>query len=504
MAMPTQQRLGTSQSMGNLSQTSRLSDRRREKLINLKKREDLKDALTEKFKSRFGHGAKHRDLDEVSVASATIRHEVDHFAKNADVTEANLVRLERRLHSRAANQITDDASVTGISAYSGMSGRSRSVASIAGMNVVRSGGGPEHFDWSRLDEYASYLHEQDALRQKVGIQALQRKLRMDLDSQVQEKAKKKEISMEEDKRYHQNSLVELERWKQQEQAREEEKLMKLAREKQDRDEQLDFERKLKAEEIDKKKTEEAQLVQKIISEMEAEQRRFEKKKEQTKKSMRKVFEENNEDQKRRTQAKKEQVEREADNMREYNRILDEQEEQRAEEMKSRMERQAKLMKQLQANVEGIKKGAGDNDAQRAAAQQEEQDRHFFEAEAVKQARLKQMRLENQAYLLKQMDEKSGRGEEERQLQAIQAAILERDSEEYLAIESQKVMERSIRNREHRKDIERQMEWRQRQTVPEMSEAEMALNKPLLELVNRTLSMRDSSYQPRRKGAEDED
>lgn len=496
-------RLGTSHSEGNISVNSRLSDKRREKLINLKKREDLKDALTAKFQSRFGHGSRQRDSDEVSIASAAIRREVDNFAKTADVTEANLNRLERRLHNRALNKADDAQSVAGVSAYSGMSGRSRSVASLAGRSIMGKTA-PDSFDWAKLDEYASYLHEQDALRQKVGIQALQRKLRMDLDYQMLEKQKRKQEHMEEDHRYFQNSLVELERWKQQEQSREEEKAMKLQREKQDRDEQLSFERKLKAEESSKRKDEEVSLVQKIITEMEAEQRRFEKKKEQTKRSMRKVFEENMDDQQKRQAVKKEQMEREAENMREYNRILDEQEEQRSQEMSQRMERQAELMKKLQANVEGIKKGAGDNDAQRALAQAEEQDRHFFEAEAVKQARLKQMRLENQAYLMKQMEEKGGRKQEERQLQAIQAAILERDSEEYHQIETQKVLDKKLRNMEHRKDVERQMEFRQRQTVPEMSEAEIKLNAPLLDLVTRTLKLRDDNMQHSRFGAEEED
>merc|ERR1719221_1257374 len=94
-------RLGTSQSEGNLSVNSRLSDKRREKLINLKKREDLKDALTEKFKNRYGHGAADRDADEVSGCSGTIQREVDNFARTAAVTEANLGRLERRIQGRA-------------------------------------------------------------------------------------------------------------------------------------------------------------------------------------------------------------------------------------------------------------------------------------------------------------------------------------------------------------------------------------------------------------------
>merc|ERR1711988_309158 len=172
--------------------------------------------------------------------------------------------------------------------------------------------------------------------------------------------------------------------------------------------------------------------------------------------MRKVFEENAEDMRRREEARQEQNRREANAMREYNRILDEQEEQRAEELAARMERQKALMDKLQANVAAQAKDAGDNDAQRANAQQAEMDRHYFEAEKTKMQRLKQMKLENQAYLLRQMGEKDGRKEEERTLANIQAQILEKDTEEYNEIERQKAIERRIRNFEHRQELERQI------------------------------------------------
>merc|ERR1712056_43041 len=225
--------------------------------------------------------------------------------------------------------------------------------------------------------------------------------------------------------------------------------------------------------------------------MEAEQRKFEKKKEQTKKAMRKVFEENNKDQELRLQAKREQMRKEAAAMKEYNRVLDEQEEQRAQELADRMQRQSDLMQKLQENVAAVQKGAGDNDAQRANAQQEEMDRHFFEAESLKQQHLKQLRLENQAYLLKQMEEKDTRGDEEKELQNIQAQILKRDSDEYNEIEKQKMVDRHIRNLENRKEIEKQMEYKMRQSAVEMSEAEIQMNKPLLHLVHRTLGERDA-------------
>merc|ERR1719213_401038 len=139
-------------------------------------------------------------------------------------------------------------------------------------------------------------------------------------------------------------------------------------------------------------------------------------------------------------------------MREYNRILDEQEEKRAEELAARMERQKALMEKLQANVAAQAKDAGDNDAQRANAQQAEMDRHYFEAEHTKMTRLKQMRLENQNYLLRQMGEKDGRKDEEKLLQHIQSQILEKDTEEYNEIERQKAVDRRFQNSENRQEL----------------------------------------------------
>merc|ERR1719240_111269 len=98
-------------------------------------------------------------------------------------------------------------------------------------------------------------------------------------------------------------------------------------------------------------------------------------------------------------------------MREYNRLLDEQEESRAEEMADRMLKQKQLMDRMQANVAKLSQESGDNDALRAAKQQEEMDRHAFDAEKAKQNRLHQMKLETQAYQLKQMHEKSHRHDE---------------------------------------------------------------------------------------------
>merc|ERR1719181_1034468 len=101
------------------------------------------------------------------------------------------------------------------------------------------------FDWSKLDEYASYLHEQDALRQKAGVLAMQQKLRLDLDRQVADQRMKKQRQREEEQKYYMNQLVEIEQWKEMERAKDEELKEKAHKEKRDRDEQMQYERMLK-------------------------------------------------------------------------------------------------------------------------------------------------------------------------------------------------------------------------------------------------------------------
>merc|ERR1719161_1955741 len=140
----------------------------------------------------------------------------------------------------------------------------------------------KEMDWTKLDEYAAYLHEQDALRQKAGVLAMQQKLRLDLDRQVADQRMKKQRQREEESKYFMNQLVEVEQWKEMERAKAEELKVKAHKEKRDRDEQLHYERMLKDEEVSRKKEEEAALVEKIAREMEMEKERMELRRQQQK------------------------------------------------------------------------------------------------------------------------------------------------------------------------------------------------------------------------------
>jgi len=472
----------------------KLSDKRKERLMNIKKREELKDVLIYKFKEKYG--------DQASNASAMIGKEVDKFVGTASVTEANLARLERRIHKRTARPDDARSEVSNVSSYSRASRASR--MSGQGMNKTAPAGALEmvpedarfeNFEWSKLDEYASYLHEQDAVRQKLGLHDMQKKLRADLDKQVADQRRKKQRQREEEQRYFHNQMVEIEQWKEMEKEREVETKEKAIKEKVDRDEQLEFERKRRDVEIAKTEKEEKALVEKIVREMEQEKIRMVAKKVQQREAMLRIMEENMEERRIKEEQKAKQQEMEIEGMREYNRILDQQEQARAEALESRINRQKELMEKMKENVVAQQQAKGDEDARRAQKQKEERDARDVEMERNKAQKLRQMRLETQDFLFAQMEEKEARKAQAVQLKGLQARILEEDTKEYMDMEKQRSLERHRLNLEHRLELDEQMR-RKKQMTQEfkycMSENEVSMNKQLLEVVEKTLKERDDA------------
>merc|ERR1712032_1780252 len=86
------------------------------------------------------------------------------------------------------------------------------------------------------------------------------------------------------------------------------------------------------------------------------------------------------------------------------------------------------------------------------------------------------------------EERELRKQDEKELEDIQAQIIEKDNEEYYQIEKQKSEEKKLRVFRHRQEVEGQIASRANRRVPEMSEAEM--NKKLLGVVSNALKVRD--------------
>merc|ERR1712178_493445 len=116
-----------------------------------------------------------------------------------------------------------------------------------------------------------------------------------------------------------------------------------------------------------------------------------------------------------------------------------------------------------------------------------------------EAKLKEMRHDTQSFLFKQMAEKDEKKEQALELKRLQASILEADTQEYMQMEKQKSQDRRVRNIEHRIELEDQIAGRAKEVVRKyaMSDAEMKMNRQLLDLVDKTLDERDAylSSQP---------
>jgi hypothetical protein len=352
-----------------------------------------------------------------------------------------------------------------------------------------------NFDWSKLDDYASYLHEQDSLRQQAATKEMQHRLRMDLDKQVADQRRKKLMQREEEKRYFSNQMVEIEQWKVMEVEREKEVKAKNIKEKLDRDEQLAFEKRRRDAELVKTEAEEKALVEKIQREMAQEKARAATKKIQQKEAMMRIMVENVEENKIKEAGREKQAALEIEGMREYNKILDQQEADRAEKLEQRIARQKMLMDKMKETVQKQQSGANAEDARRALKQKEEADARAIEMERNKEAKLRQMRLETQDFLFAQMDEKEGRKEQAYELKRLQAHILDADTKEYGEMEKARAVERKRQNLEHRIELDAQMAFKRAQKSFTMSDNEVHMNRQLLEVVNKTLDERDEYASP---------
>jgi hypothetical protein len=484
---------------------------RRDRLLNIKKREELKDMLLYKFKHKYGDGQ-----------STAIGKEVGKFCQDAAVTPNNLARLERRVqqvkHPRADDQRSD------VSAYSARSARTprgvatpRSQLSARGEQVAQSQLASQlqsqlsargsamtpvresaegsdlayrDFDWAKLDQYASYLHEQDSQRQKVGTTEMQKKMKTDLDKQVADARRKKHRLHEENQKYFTHQVAEIEVWKELEEAKKQSVLAKNYKEKADRDEQLRHQKLRRDAEFEQQQTEEKALVSKIRQEMDHEKVVMNERKEQQRLAMLKIMEDNLADRKVKDAQREEQLQMEIEGMREYNRILDAQEAARAAELDARVTRQKELMEKMKESVFDVQGAKDKADALRAEQQKQASDAKAESDANAKAEKLKQLRLDTQDFLFRQMLEKEDRKEQAYELKRLQATILEQDSQAFETLERQKEQERRRVNVAHRQELDAQIERKRREKEYVMSDAEVKMNKRLLKVVNQTLEGRD--------------
>eukprot|EP00397_Hematodinium_sp_SG-2012_P015207 GEMP01015480.1.p1 GENE.GEMP01015480.1~~GEMP01015480.1.p1 ORF type:complete len:522 (+),score=158.17 GEMP01015480.1:45-1610(+) len=487
-----------------------LTAERREKLLAIQRREKMKEVLIDKFK-------KHNNRCPESV----IKKEVSNFCQKAKVTEANLNRLERRIRNRAKNEKADkddcgsqdgeadadekdpDAStipddlVSNYSMPSLAPSRASHTSSLAEL-YKKVGRQPDDYDWSRLDEYAMFLHEQDATRQQIAEKEMQGKLKSYLDKQVAEREKKKQRHVEDEKRYYDNLLVELEDWEINERQQQEEFKNKMSAEKKNRDAQLEFDCKLRVAEQERKKTEEETMMKQIVEEIEQDKVKTLRKKVDEKKAIMKVFQENMADKK----LKDAEVERlrqaELEEQNKAQRLMEEREAKRQAEIVERDKRQKTLIEQMKTEVQTAQNAQGKEDAIRAKQQLDEVNDMAREMETQKSKKLVELRHQTQDYLFMQMAEKDTKKIKALELKELQADVLKQDADEFKVAEEEKNLQRRLRNLEHRVQLENQIQEKHSQKSRIMSDSEISMNLDLINVVERTLKERDDIQEQRER------
>lgn len=454
-----------------------LSEKRREKLLSIKKREEMKDVLVKKFKERVGVSAV---ATSGTKKDTVIEKNVDDFLEQAAITENNLKRLEKKIiKETGAEEIFEE-----VSNYSAPIVTDKSTAANTNSKKMAS--------WSDLDEYAVYLYKKDAVQHKQRIIDAQANMHKQLDEQVASGMGKMDWIKEEDKKFFEASIQELEDWK----LAEADKILEIKKknivEKNMRDEQLTEEKKLKAEEKERKLLEEKLAVSRIQKEIVEEKEKIERKKIEDRQAMLKVFKENQENKAKKEEERKAQVAHDIKVMKDYNKLMDKQAKEREAEKQARVDRQKTLMDKMQATVGAQAAAKGAEDEIRAAKQKEEADIRTLELEVNKQRKLKQMREENRDYLLKQMQAKADKKTQALELKKMQAQILVEDTKQYEEVEKKKREDKKLRSYEAKLELQQQIQMKQAEIKNvEMSVAESQINRDLLQLVSETLAKRDA-------------
>lgn len=482
-----------------------LTDARRAKLLNLRKREELKDVLMQKFMDKY--------KDQTESQAGDLEREVSEFVNTVPVTEKNLARLERRVGRKQGDEDVDNRSVSAYSMASNMSrmsNRSRNsmkdkpregkVSKGLGVHGSSELGSIAEFPqehiaeegWNILDQYASHLAERDAENFHTRKREQQLKMRSFLAQQMEERKCKAMERMEEEKRYAHNQQMEMEEQCEKERQKQAELKDKVMRQAAERLEQLKYKEEMVAKNEEMRKLDEAKQLAKIKADIKEEQDRIMKQKESERAAQRALFAEQEMDSLRKQAEAEQKKEDDKRAMAEYNKKVEEEEKKRAKEIEEREARQKKLMDKMQNSVLAQQESKADEDANRAKQQRMEADKRAVELERNKQEKLRDMAMYTQKFLLQQMAEKKEKKMSASELKKVQAAILTADAEEYEKIEEARAQDRKAFYKHYVGELKGQMHEKERGAHAEaggMSAIEMKMNRPLVDVA--ITALRDS-------------
>ena len=466
-----------------------VNDPKREKLLAIQEREQLKGLLVTKFLEKHGKDQK-ADKDFVNK-------QVVEFMKNEKLTEDNLKKLEQKIKVGVTAQPQADAASTKSAAKSAAGDKqSHQVGqhqhahhhhhhdddnvSTTSSQVPKSvyAQGDSDDEWATMMKYDTELYKKEKVLEKVKEQEQKNKMKAELDRQIAEKKRVKESEEDEMKRYNQLVHEQLNGMAKKEQKKETEMKNKIMQEKSMRDKQLQDENMRKK--LDKRSEKEMDelLVTKIRQELDEEARIAAQRRVEDKQQLKKVLIENEDYKKKMADEARREKDADIKAQQEYTRLIEKQMADREAEIKAREDRAKKFMNMMADTVVKDQKAQILEEERKLLKHYMDKESKDMEEEHRRQQRLNEQKVEMRRYLDSQMDEKARKKEEERQLEKKQADIWKKDTEDYNNHEKNKHDYIKDVNKKHADVLKKQMDEERRRNK-KMSTEELLLNKPKL-------------------------
>ena len=480
-----------------------MTDERKEKLLNLQKREQLKGMLVNKFKSKYGN-------------LPSINQHVTDFLKGQQLTEESLKLLDKAIQKEAGNKPQSkkptksvksekqeappkkDPETESMKSYASSKVNDKAPAikkespqkrdddemSVSSKSSVSKASVNENDEWAAIVKFNTDLHLEEMREEAERTKKQKEIMKQELDKQLQEKKEIMSMNKTEEQSYNALNSKYISFLDDKEAKKQKELHDKMLEQKKIRDDQLKQEHRRKKNMQKEESSKDQELVARLKKELEEEKQIALTKKKLEREHMTKMMEENNMAKKKAEEEALREKDDDKQAQEEYTKMLDLQEQDRLNQLKSREKRTQNIMSCMAGKVLQEKDKKMQEEEERIKQFERMKKEKEFKDEQAKARRANTMKKKMCDELAKQVEEKKKRSEFENKMNKDQAGMWKKDVEDYFE-EEKKVSDKikSI-NREHQSILVQQIEENKRRAMADkMNINEFLLNKKLLEQIS---------------------
>eukprot|EP01017_Pseudomicrothorax_dubius_P003362 TRINITY_DN10463_c0_g1_i7.p1 TRINITY_DN10463_c0_g1~~TRINITY_DN10463_c0_g1_i7.p1 ORF type:complete len:329 (+),score=160.90 TRINITY_DN10463_c0_g1_i7:35-1021(+) len=309
-----------------------------------------------------------------------------------------------------------------------------------------------------------------------------RRIKMELDQQIEEKKRVKEMEREELNRYNDLQKQLLNNAETREKTKDEERKQRNLHEKLSRDKQLQEENLRKKLERRQEKEMDNLLVTKIKEELELEQYQMAQKRQAERDRFKKVLQENEENKRKMIEDARNEKLADIRAQEEYTRLIEKQEAEREKELHDREERAKKLMNMMADTIIKDQKAALLDEEKKILKYYLEREDKAMKDEENRKKKLFEQKLEVKKFLDKQVEERNYRKHEEQEFNKRQADIWKKDTDDFFDNERKKNDYIKDVNRQHAEILKQQIGSTSKNSLSKMNVQELLMNKRRLKEV----------------------